>query len=312
MQRPRTSNYLMAFLAVISGALVFGAVGVSSVAAKEFFKDEAGRLIYSIDDDGVVSMFESSPGIDITLSVTRGTREQMQPQVAEVSPAFIPAGTAPVLKLNGKNLVGATVKISRSGVDLGPYMGKPTSIEIPIRVASNMAPGEVILQVSTPIGSTQASLKITEMQIGSNSHAPARRESDKRQTIPITAPSSCPGGMIGVAAESGGFCIEIDRSLSGDIRKAEKACAMAGKRLCQADEWKHACEQARSGSLPLKDIIGEWEWTGSYAKHDVGVQTANTDLSDELKSVLFGKSDCQTQYLYPSWRSGPFPGRCCK
>ena len=299
---------LKVFLAVILPALVLGAVDVPSVAAKEMFKDEAGRLIYSIDDDGVVAMFESSPGIDITLSVTRGTREQMQPQVTEVSPASIPAGTAPVLKLKGKNLVGAAVKLSRSGIEMGPYAGKPASVEIPIRVASNMAPGEVILQVSTPIGSTQASLKITEMQIGNS--ASSKRESEKRQTVPTVAPSSCPAGMVGVAAESGGFCIEIDRSLSGDIRKAEKACALTGKRLCQTNEWQQACEQTKNGSLPLKNILGEWEWTGSYAKHDVQVQTA--DLSDDLKSVLLGKSDCQTQYLYPSWRAGPYPGRCCK
>ena len=289
-----------------------GGVGAPSVCAKEFYKDEAGRLIYSIDDDGLVSMFESSPGIDITLSVTRGTREEMQPKVTEVIPASIPAGTAPVLKLKGKNLVGATVKLSRSDIEISPYAGKPTLIEIPIRVAPNEAPGEVRLHVETPIGRAQATFKITEMQIGSsNGTGPVvRRESEKRQTIPTAAPSSCPDGMVGVAAESGGFCIEIDRSLSGDIRKAEKACALTGKRLCQANEWQHACEQTKNGSLPLKNILGEWEWTGSYAKHDVQVQTA--DLSDDLKSVLLGKSDCQTQYLYPSWRAGPYPGRCCK
>jgi len=293
-------------------ALVFVGPAVSSVCAKETFKDEAGRVIYTIDDDGVVSMFESSPGIDFTLSVTRGTREQMQPQVTDVQPASVSAGTSHLLKLKGKNLVGATVKLSRSGIDLGPYAGKPTSLEVPIRVAPNMAPGEVSLQITTPIGSTQASLQITEMRIGSGSDgtAPMRREKDQRKPVPTTAPTSCPDGMLGVSAESGGFCIEIDRSLSGDIRKAEKTCAMAGKRLCQASEWQHACEQAKTQGLGLKNMIGEWEWTGSYNKYDVQVQT--TDLSDELQSILLGKSDCQTQYLYPSWRAGPYPGRCCK
>lgn len=301
------SNDLKAFLAVILPVLVLAAA-VSSVAAKEMFKDEAGRLIYSIDDDGVVAMFESSPGIDFTLSVTRGTRAEMQPKVTEVSPDTISAGTSPLLKIKGKNLVGATVKWSSSGIEMGPYATKPTILEIPLRVAPNVQPGEVAFQVTTPIGSTKASLKITEMQISSNTTL--RRDGPAKKAIPTTAPTSCPEGMIGVAAGSGGFCIEIDRSLSGDIRKAEKVCAMAGKRLCQANEWQHACEQARSGSLPLKDIIGDWEWTGSYAKRDVQAQTA--DLSDDLKSVLLGKSDCQTQYLYPSWRAGPFPGRCCK
>lgn len=300
-------NDLKMLLAVVVPALVLAA-GVSSVAAKELFKDEAGRLIYSIDDDGVVSMFESSPGIDITLSVTRGTREEMQPKVTEVSPDTISAGTSHLLKIKGKNLVGATVKWSGSGIEMGPYAAKPTILEIPLRVAPNVQPGEVAFQVTTPIGSTKASLKITEIQISSNTTQ--RRDGTAKKAIPTTAPTSCPEGMVGVAAESGGFCIEIDRSLSGDIRKAEKTCAMAGKRLCQANEWRAACEQAGNGSLPLKDIVGDWEWTGSYAKSDVQVQT--TDLSDDLRSVLLGKSDCQTPYLYPSWRAGPFPGRCCK
>jgi hypothetical protein len=287
-----------------------GFVDLPSAVAKETFKDEAGRLIYTVDDDGIVTMFESSPGIDFTLSVTRGTREEMQPKVTEIIPSFMPAGTSPVLKIKGKNLVGATVKLSRSGVELGPYAGKPTVIEIPIRVASNMEPGEVILHLTTPIGSTQASFKVTEMQIGSAT--PSRRERDERLVIPTTAPSSCPEGMAGVAAESGGFCIDIDRSLNGDIRKAEKACAMAGKRLCQATEWQHACEQSRSNGLALKNMVGEWEWTGSYDKYDVLIQTGELDLSDELKSILLGKTDCSSQYIYPSWRPGPFPGRCCK
>ena len=302
------SNDVKAFLAVIVPALVLGAVIVPSIAAKELFNDEAGRLIYSIDEAGVVSMFEISPGIDITLSVTRGTHEQMQPRVTEVIPASIPAGTSYVLKIKGKNLVGATVKWSSSGIEMGPYATKPTMLEIPLRVAPNVQPGEVAFQLTTPIGSTKASMKITEMQIGSNTTP--RRDGPAKKAIPTTAPTSCPEGMVGVAAESGGFCIEIDRSLSGDIRKAEKTCAMAGKRLCQAHEWQHACEQAHSGGLALKSIIGDWEWTGSYAKRDVQAQTA--DLSDDLKSVLLGKSDCRTPYLYPSWQDGPYPGRCCK
>src|SRR2546427_21815 len=170
---------------------------------------------------------------------------------------------------------------------------------------------EVGVELTTPIGKTQGTFKVTELKIGSGS--PVRREGiGKHQTISTTAPTSCPEGMVGVAAETGGFCIEIDRSYSGDVRKAEKACAMAGKRLCQAIEWQHACEEAKSNGLGLKNITGEWEWTGSYAKYDVQVQTGERGLSDELKSVLLGKSDCQTQYLYPSWRSGPYPGRCCK
>ena len=37
-------------------------------AAGQTFPDEAGQLLYSIDDNGIVSMFENSPGTDVTLS----------------------------------------------------------------------------------------------------------------------------------------------------------------------------------------------------------------------------------------------------
>src|SRR5205809_271711 len=169
-------------------------------------------------------MFESRPGTDITLSVTRGTREQMQPQITEITPQEVAAVISTTLKIQGKNLIGATVKFSVPGIDVSPYLTKPKSVDLPVRVGANVPPGEVVLELSTPIGMTQGTFKVTD----------------------------------------------------------------------------------------LKNITGEWEWTGSYAKYDVQVQTGERDLSDELKSVLLGKSDCQTQYLYPSWRSGPYPGRCCK
>jgi hypothetical protein len=235
----------------------------------------------------------------------------MQPQITEITPQEVSAGTSTTLKIQGKNLIGATMKFSVPGIDVSPYLTKPQSVDLPVRVGANVPPGEVVLELTTPIGKTRGTFKVTELKIGSGS--PVRRDGiGKHQTISTTAPTSCPEGMVGVAAETGGFCIEIDRSYSGDVRKAEKTCAMAGKRLCQAIEWQHACEQAKSNGLGVKNITGEWEWTGSYAKYDVQVQTGDRDLSDELKSVLLGKSDCQTQYLYPSWRSGPYPGRCCK
>src|SRR5437870_13680396 len=84
-------------------------------AAVQRFTDEAGVVIYTIDDDGIVSMFESRPGTDITLSVTRGTREQMQPQVTELIPQEGSAGTSTPLTLQGKTLSGATTKCSVPG-----------------------------------------------------------------------------------------------------------------------------------------------------------------------------------------------------
>src|SRR5438128_11021179 len=80
------------------------------VSAKQTFKDEAGQLLYSIDDQGIVSMFENSPGTDVTLSVTRDTREQMQPQVTEVKTEAVAASSVSVLKLRCNDLLGATVK----------------------------------------------------------------------------------------------------------------------------------------------------------------------------------------------------------
>src|SRR3989442_15368515 len=99
--------------------------GFAPATAVQNFTDEAGQLLYSIDDQGIVSMFENSPGTDVTLSVTRGSREQMQPQVTEVIPEVVPAGSFTVLKLRGKNLVGATVKLRVPSSEVKAYTGKP-------------------------------------------------------------------------------------------------------------------------------------------------------------------------------------------
>src|SRR5437667_10756920 len=62
-------------------------------AAVQRFTDEAGVVLYTIDDDGIVSMFESRPGTDITLSVTRGTCVHIEPPTTEITPQEVPAGT---------------------------------------------------------------------------------------------------------------------------------------------------------------------------------------------------------------------------
>src|SRR5204863_6591481 len=91
------------FLAVI--VLTQAWVAVPSVTAFQRFTDEAGVVIYTIDDDGIVSMFESRPGTDITISVTRGTREKIQPPITEVPPDAIPDAGRTVPQLQGENLV---------------------------------------------------------------------------------------------------------------------------------------------------------------------------------------------------------------
>ena len=290
-------------------SMIFFVVGISGIGgslelveAKETFKDEAGRVIYTIDDEGMVSMFESSP-TDITLSVTRGTREQMQPSLTEVIPNRVPAGNSATLKLRGKNLVGAKVKLSVPEIELGTYLSSPQIVEVPIHIPANVAPGELLITVATPIGSTSSGITITELQLSGSS---SKRRDDPKQIITTGAPSSCPEGMIGVAAERGGFCIEIDQTFSGDLRKAEKTCAIAGKRLCAKTEWRQACEQAQQGRIPLKNMIGDWEWTGSQVFKEVVGNTM------DLRFVLLGESDCTAERQYQPWRSEVISGRCCK
>src|SRR2546430_3512070 len=141
-------------------------VAVPSVTAFQRFTDEAGVVIYTIDDDGIVSMFESRPGTDITISVTRGTREKMQPRITEVSPDTISAGTSTVLKLKGENLVGATVKFNVAGIDVKPYAGKAKSVDVPLTISGSVPPREITMEVTTLIGSTTAKYTVTDVQIG--------------------------------------------------------------------------------------------------------------------------------------------------
>lgn len=277
-----------------------------TAGAKESYKDEAGRVLYTIDDDGVVSMFENSP-TDLTISVTRGTREQMKPQVTEILPETIPAGGSTVLKLKGKNLIGASVKFSVPGIEVSAYAGKPKALDLSIHVPATVPPGDVTLEVTTPIGRTEAVFKVKELQIGGIGSA--KRESGVAQKLTTAAPASCPSGMVGISAERGGFCLDLDKSFTGDFRKAEKACAVGGKRLCQVPEWQRACEQAVAGRLPLKNMIGDWEWTGTLDRVQTGF---SLEAIEDIRNVLLGKSDCQARHIVPGWKAEVYSGRCCK
>jgi hypothetical protein len=283
--------------------------GVLPVFAKDTFKDEAGRVIYIIDDDGVVSMFENSP-TDLTMSVSRGTRAEMQPQVTEVIPDSVTAGTNAVLRVNGKNLIGAVVKVSAPTIELGAYAGKPKSLDIPIRIPVDVRPGPVVIEITTPIGQAKTSFVVKDIKIGGS--APAGRDTSAKPGISTVAPTNCPDGMVGVAAERGGFCIEIDQTFATDYRKAEKACAVTGKRLCLVAEWRAACEEATSGKLPLKNMIGDWEWTGTQMIKEVPGESTDYGGTGQLTSVLMGKSDCKGEREYQVWRTENISGRCCK
>jgi hypothetical protein len=286
---------------ILSSVLIWTLLGWQSLFAAENFKDEAGRIIYTIDQDGTVTMYEKSPG-DQTISVSTGTREQIQPQITEISPEKVSSGSFTILKLTGKNLVGAKVKFSVPGIELNPYSAKPDSLELPIRVPATVSAGDVVVEVATPIGSTKTTFTVTELQIGGAGSA--RRE---KHTFTTAAPTSCPQGMVAVASELGGFCIEMDRSVSGDYRKAEKTCAANARRLCQAAEWQHACEQAKGGKLPLKNMVGEWEWTGSWESVDNPVGEAPV-----VQSIVLGKTDCQTRQTLSTGKADSLAGRCCR
>src|SRR5947199_7574265 len=141
----------LVFLLLV-GTLLISASTAAIAAEKQVFKDEAGEVLYTIDENGLVSMFENSPGTDVTLSVTRGTREQMQPQITDVTPNAVAAGTYTVLKLEGKNLVGAKVKLSAPAIDAGAYAGQPKRLDVPVTVPLSHSLGEVTIEVMTPVG----------------------------------------------------------------------------------------------------------------------------------------------------------------
>src|SRR5881397_70623 len=155
----------LAFLLFVC-TLLISAPTPAIAADKEVFKDEAGEVLYTIDENGIVSMFENGPGTDITLSVTRGTREQMQPQITEVTPNAVAAGAYTVLKLEGKNLVGAKVKLNLPTIEVGAYAGKPKRLDVPVTVPLSQPLGEFTIEVTTPVGSTTAKFTVTDVQIG--------------------------------------------------------------------------------------------------------------------------------------------------
>ena len=307
-------------LAAILLASLWAALNVSTAAAAQTFTDEAGQLLYTIDDQGIVSMFENSPGTDVTLSVTRGTREQMQPQVTEALPDTVPAGSFTVLKLRGKNLVGATVKLSVPSIEVKSYTGKPKELDIPLQVPLDLPPGEVTIEVTTPIGRTTARFKTGEVQLGGQgprsdviTHPGMGYGADEgARSIPTTAPVSCPKGLVGVASEGGGFCIEVDRTFAGAFRKVEASCASVGLKLCRLPEWRLACEQALAGRLPLKNMGGEWEWTSTFEVKVDESEGKYTEGAGDVMVSLAGKGDCKTTKPAFETDTQEYPGRCCK
>ncbi len=293
--------------------LLTGLVAPGAWAAEkpEDFYDEVGRLLYSIDAQGVVSMFETD-ALDNTLSVTRGTRESLQPRVTEVTPSSIEAGKMTVVTLKGRNLVGAKLSTKVPGIKFGGSAPRAASVGVPLDVEGSVKLGPLIVDVATPIGQTSVSLTVIEPQI--DLAALARKKEPEYRELPAGQPESCPEGMLSVASSKGGFCVDINETKSGDWIEVERMCSYKFKRLCWAEEWELACKENQKSALGLQNLLGEWEWTRNSEYSAAGPEGSGgivTENEDWL-AVVCGKKDCTSKDRRDPWLSGTRPGRCCK
>jgi hypothetical protein len=286
--------------------------GALAAEKPEDFYDELGRLLYSIDAQGVVSMFETD-ALDNTLSVTRGTRESMQPRITEVMPPSIEIGKITVITLKGRNLVGTKFSSKVPGIKFGGGAPRATSVGVPIEVDRSVKLGPVTIDLTTPLGKTAVSLTVIEPQI--DLAALARKKEPEYREFPAGKPESCPEGMISVGSSKGGFCVDINQTQSGDWVSVEKMCSYKFKRLCWAEEWDLACKENQKSDLGLRNLFGEWEWTRTSEYAAAGVLGSGgldgTENEDWL-AVVRGKEDCASKGRKDPWLSGTRPGRCCK
>ena len=284
----------------------------SSAAEKpQDFYDEVGRLLYSVDTQGVVSMFETD-ALDNTLSVTRGTRESMRPRITEVSPPSIATGKMTVVTFKGANLVGTKFSSSTPGIKFGGSAPRATSVGVPIEVDSSVKLGPVTIAVTTPIGTATAMLTITEPQI--DLAALAMKKEPEFKELPPGKPEACPEGMVAIGSPTGGFCIDINETVEGDWFIVEKDCSYNFKRLCWSEEWELACKENEKSKLGLKSLLGAWEWTRTSvyaAAGELGSGKVVTENEDWL-AVIRGKESCASTDRKDPWLGGTRPGRCCK
>ncbi len=288
-----------------------GAPGARAAEKPEDFYDELGRLLYSIDAQGVVSMFETD-ALDNTLSVTRGTRENMQPRITEVMPPSIEIGKITLVTFKGRNLVGTKFSSKVPGIKFGGGAPRATSVGVPIEVDGSVKLGPVTIDLTTPLGKTAVSLTVIEPQI--DLAALARKKEPEYREFPAGKPESCPEGMISVGSSKGGFCIDINQTQTGDWVAVEKMCSYKFKRLCWAEEWDLACKDNQKSNLGLQNLLGEWEWTRTSEYSAAGQHGSgglDTENEDWL-AVVRGKKDCASKDRRDPWLSGTRPGRCCK
>lgn len=285
--------------------------GALAAEKAEDFYDEIGRLLYSIDAQGVVSMFETD-ALDNTLSVTRGTRDSMQPRIIEVTPPSIETGKITVVTLKGRNLVGAKFSSKVPGIKFGGSAPRATSVGVPVDVDGSVKLGPVVIDLTTPLGKASVSLTVIEPQI--DLAALARKKEPEYREFPAGQPESCPEGMISIASSKGGFCVDINETQTGDWVEVEKMCSYKFKRLCWADEWELACKENQKSGLGLQDLFGGWEWTRNSEYAAAGVEGSgglDTENEDWL-AVVRGKESCASKGRKDPWLSGTRSGRCCK
>ena len=286
---------------------------VSGADKPQDFYDAVGRLLYSIDAQGTVSMFETD-ALDNTLSVTRGTRETMKPRITDAAPTEIQAGKTTIVHFKGANLVGVKFSSKQTGIKFGGVAPRAASVGVPIEVDQNIPLGPVTIELATPIGTTVATLSIIEPKIDLPSLSEKREPPYKEPSL--DKPASCPEGMVPVGSSIvglGGFCIEINETRRDDWVEVEKMCSNNFKRLCWASEWELACKEQQKKGLGLRNLLGEWEWTRSSETIPSGglgaeVMTENMDWM----AIVRGQKDCASKDVKSPWLSGTRPGRCCK
>ena len=282
----------------------------SAVAAQDFY-DEVGRLLYSIDPEGNVAMFETD-ALDNTLSVSRGTRESMRPSISEVTPPTIQSGKTTVVIFKGANLVGAKFSTKTAGVRFGGAAPRARSVGVPIEVESSVDLGPLTVELSTPIGTTDVVLTVTEPKV--EFATTTEKNEAKPRELPTGKPESCPKEMVAISGPNGGFCIDLAETRSEDWVEVEKVCSNNLKRLCWSEEWEHACTQNQRSALGVQNMIGEWEWTRTSeyaAAGELGSGGVVTENEDWL-AVVRGKKECGSKDRRDPWTGGKRPGRCCK
>jgi hypothetical protein len=309
-----SSTRLYHSLAALNRGILIGLVCLSTVSAaqgpQEYY-DDVGRLLYSIDAEGTVAMFETD-ALDNTVSVTRGTREGMNPRITEIIPQSVETGKVTVVTFKGANLIGAKFSSAAPGVRIGGAAPRARSVGVPIEVESSVPLGPLIIELATPIGKASATLNVIEPQI--DLAAAARKKEPEYRELPAGKPESCPEGMIPIPGATGGFCVDLGETQAGDWVTVEKFCATNFKRLCWSEEWEQACKENQRHSLGLQNMLGEWEWTRSSeyaAAGELGSGGLVTENEDWL-AVVRGKKDCATKDRRDPWIGGNRPGRCCK